>query len=399
MSHKHHRRHRIHRGALPPGAPPGTLSVHPGARPSRVRVMAYGPDGLTERAVADLKEIAALAEKSPVVWVDVDGLGDLEVVCRLGEIFHLHPLALEDVLNVHQRPKVDQYGQHLFLVARMPSWNHGLETEQLSIFLGRNFVITLQDALPGDCLEPVRQRIRNGTGRVRQLGPDYLVYSILDAVTDSHFPILEQLGEELETIEDAILATPDPSHVSRLHGLKRDLLAIRRVCWPFRDALQTLLRDRQAEGDLIREETRVYVRDCYDHATRIIEWIENYRELSADLMNLYLTRLNNHMNEVMKVLTVFATIFTPLMFIASVYGMNFSSDVSPWNMPELRWYFGYPISLALMLVVAVALLYFVYKRGWLAPFNPAGVMSQSTGVPPPAATHVDADTTVVDRQD
>jgi magnesium transporter len=395
MSHKHHRRHRIHRGALPPGAPPGTLSVHPGARPSRVRIMAYGPEGLTERTVADPKEIAALADKSPVVWVDVDGLGDLETVRRLGEIFHLHPLALEDVLNVHQRPKVDQYGQHFFLVARMPSWNHGLETEQLSIFLGRNFVITLQDALPGDCLEPVRQRIRNGTGRIRQLGSDYLVYSILDAVTDSHFPILEQFGEELETIEDAILATPDPSHVARLHGLKRDLLAIRRVCWPFRDALQTLLRDRVAEGDLIREETRVYMRDCYDHATRIIEWIENYRELSADLMNLYLTRLNNHMNEVMKVLTVFATVFIPLTFITSIYGMNFSPDASPWNMPELRWYMGYPAIMLVLLVVGVALVYFFFRKGWLAPLNPARVMSPAR-VPPPAAPKRPADTTVVD---
>jgi magnesium transporter len=308
-----------------------------------------------------------------MLWVDVDGLGDADTVRSLGEIFNLHPLALEDVLHVFQRPKLEQYGEHYFLVARMASLNDHLETEQLSIFLGKDFVLTFQDSLPGDCLDPVRNRIRKSLGRIRQYGPDHLVYALLDAVVDSHFPVLEHYGERLDVLEDRILEAATTRSISQVHTIKRDLLTLRRAIWPLRDALHSLLRD---DIPMVTEETRVYLRDCYDHTVRLIEMIETYRELCADLVDLYLSSVNNRMSEVMKVLTVFSSIFIPLTFIVGVYGMNFDTSVSRWNMPELLWPFGYPLVLAFMLAVAVAFLVFFHRKGWLAPMNPKNVPRQ-----------------------
>ncbi len=360
---KNRRQGRVHHPDHKPGTPPGTLTVDPAAHPPQIRVVAYDSADVDEQELSDVKQLLPLLGKRAVLWVDVDGLGNADVVRQLGEMFGLHPLALEDVMHVHQRPKVDQFGEHCFLVTRMPSRNGQVESEQLSIFLGKNFVLTFQDSLPGDCLDGVRQRIRSGAGRFRQRGPDYLVYSMLDAVVDSHFPLLEKIGDELETLEDVILEAPTAAHMTRLHTIKRDMLAMRRICWPMRDALQVLVR-----GDMpnVADETRLYLRDCYDHITRIIEWIENYRELCADLKDLYLSALNKRLGEVMKFLTMFTTVFIPLTFICSIYGMNFvGGESSPWNMPELRWYLGYPLVLLLMVVVTVLMFWFFIRKGWL----------------------------------
>jgi magnesium transporter len=358
---KSRRRRRRSRRA-PPGASPGLLFVDPEAPRPTMAVLSYGPGELEECPSAQPADLAALLGRRAVTWVDVDGLGDAGLVRDLGECFGLHRLALADVVHTHQRAKVERYEQHLFIVLRMLKPGERLDTEQLSIFLGRDFVLTFQEGIPGDCLEPVRERIRRGVGRIRGAGPDYLTYALLDAVIDGYFPLLEAHGERLEALEDEVIHRPDGDCIARIHDIKRDLLTLRRAVWPLRDALGVLLRETP---DVIAPETRPYLRDCYDHCVQIIDLVETYRELGSGLMDVYLSSLSNRMNEVMKVLTIIATIFIPLSFIAGVYGMNFSPQASPLNMPELDWYWGYPFALALMGVVALGLLCYFWRKGWL----------------------------------
>lgn len=345
-----------------PGVAPGTLTFDPEAQHSAIRVMAYGPEGVEEREIQDSGELQALLAKWPVTWVNVEGLGDGKTIQRIGEIFKLHALALEDVVNTHQRPKVDQYGDQYFIVTRMLSGDGPLESEQLSLFFGERFVLTFQERTGGDCLDPVRERIRLGRGRIRTAGPGYLTYAIVDAVVDHYFPVLERYGERLQELEEQVLADPSKESVLEIQAVRRDLLAIRRAVWPLREAINTLVRDA---SPLITDETRLFLRDAYDHSIQLIDLLENHRELAAGLMEFYLSSLAQRTNDVMRVLTIIATIFIPLTFIAGVYGMNFDPTVSPWSMPELRWYLGYPFSLVLMLAVAVGLLFFFRRKGWL----------------------------------
>lgn len=372
----------------PPGTAPGTLIADPEAPKPVVSVMAYGAgssggaDGLnTEKNPATLDDIRTLrmetmAGKHRVLWVNVDGLGDTSVVQGLGEIFGLHKLALEDVLSVHQRAKVDQFPDNMFIVLREPQLNpngdicptsaSGLnvpdhfDSDQVSMFLGKDFVITFQEKR-GDCFDPVRSRIRSCRGKVCQAGPDYLIYSIIDAVVDAYFPVLEKFGERLEDLEDTAVERPTQGTVHDIHMVKRELLVMRRSIWPAREALGTLVRDH---SPLIADETRVYLRDAYDHLVQLIEILENYRELGSDLMDIYLSAMSNRMNEVMKVLTVIATIFMPLSFIVGIYGMNFDTK-HPLNMPELEWRYGYLFVWIVILATAGGLLGFFYRRGWL----------------------------------
>ncbi len=381
--HRRKRRYSPRATRTRPGTPPGTLLAVPGAPPPTARVLCYCGERYLERTLADVNELPALLSQWPVTWVNVEGLGDAELVGRLGEVFHLHRLALEDVLNTHQRAKVEHYDTHLFIVAQMaaaaqpavgPAATSGspaesgaappiaLDTEQLSLFLGRNFVVTFQEGRPGDPFEPLRERVRHGVGRVRQAGADYLAYSLLDAVIDGYFPVLEGLGERLEALEDEILVRAERHTVSEVHEVKRELLMLRRATWPLREALNTLIRD---ECPLIAAETRVYLRDCYDHVVRIIDFVETYRELGADLTDLYLSSISQRLNEIMKVLTMIATIFIPLTLISGIYGMNFNTQASPLNMPELNWVFGYPFALLLMALIAGGLLLWFRRRGWL----------------------------------
>ncbi len=346
----------------PPGAPPGTLIPDPEAPQPIIRVIAYGPEALTEQDVSSPRQVRDFLSTWPVVWVNVEGLGDATVISQLGDIFGLHRLALEDVINVHQRAKVEQYGEYYFIVTRMVMLHEQLETEQVSLFLGRNFVLTFQEGLPGDCLEAVRNRLRKGQTRIRETKTDYLAYALLDAVVDSYFPILEEYGEQLERLEQELLTRPTTDTVIRIHDIKRDLLTLRRVIWPQREALNMLLRD---EVPLITHETQLHLRDCYDHTVQLIDLVETYRELSSDMTDVYLSSISNRTNEIMRVLTVIATIFIPLTFIAGIYGMNFNTEVSPWNMPELKWYWGYPFSLLVMALVALMQLAFFWRRGWI----------------------------------
>jgi magnesium transporter len=360
----HRQRKPLFRRRTAPGAEPGTLVADPTAAKPVVRLIAYGPQEVDERKLcnlSDLDQIPQIMERQPVTWVNVDGLGDATIIARLGEIFKLHPLALEDVMNTHQRSKVEQYGDHLFIVARMIERGPQFETDQLGMFLGKKFVVTFQH-LPGDCLDPLRASIRSARGIIRDSGPDYLAYAILDGVVDSYFPILEAFGEEIEALEDEIIEKAGRGVISRTHQVKSKLLVLRRAVWPLREALHVLVRD---PIPIIQESTRVYLRDCSDHTFQLIDLLETYRELASDLLELYHSSLSNRMNEIMQVLTVIATIFIPLTFIVGVYGMNFDTARSPWNMPELKWYWGYPVIWGLMIAIAGGLLYFFGRKGWL----------------------------------
>ena len=350
----------FHRQTLP-GAVPGTLEVDPGAPFPKIHVIGFSADRMEEKQVTDLTELPAFLETWPVTWVNVDGIGDSATLLALADIFQIHKLALEDVVHVHQRSKVDEYDNNLFIVARMASYvGNKLETEQLSIFLGDGYIMTFQER-EGDCLDPVRDRVRKGKGRIRHSGADYLAYAILDAVVDAWFPVLEDFGEVLESLEESILKKPDSPTISSIHRVKRDLLEVRRTVWPTRETLNSLMR----EDDFIQADIHLYLRDCYDHVIQIIDMIESYRDMASGLMEFYLSSVSNRMNEVMKVLTIIATIFIPLTFMAGIYGMNFNPEVSPWNMPELNWKYGYPVFWVLMIGVGGIMVLFFRRRGWL----------------------------------
>jgi len=336
------------------------MAVDTEAPPPVIRVMAYSPENLEEREIRDLESIPELLEKWPVTWINVDGLGHEPTIRRLGEIFDLHRLAIADVVNVYQRAKVEDYPGCLFIVTRMVLDEGELHSEQISMFLGKNYVLTFQER-PGDCLDPVRERIRKGAGRIRQAGPDYLAYAILDAVVDHYFPVLEEYGERLEDLEDTVITRPTSGIVSRVHKIRRELLSIRRAVWPKREAVNSLMRE---STPLVTDETRLYLRDVYDHAVQVIDLVENYRDIASGLMEAYLSSVSNRMNEIMKVLSVFATIFIPLTFIAGIYGMNFD------DMPELHWKFGYPLALGFMVVIAVVMLAFFRRAGWFGGGSP-----------------------------
>lgn len=343
-----------------PGAHPGSVVADPSAPKPRISLFAFNGGDCVKVIVENVDDIRQYLGKDRIVWVNVDGLGDASIIEAVGRIFDLHALALEDVVNVHQRAKVEDYEDHLFIVARMPRLDGNFETEQLSLFLGTDFIVTFQER-QGDCLDPVRERLRRSKGKIRSLGPDYLAYALLDAVIDNYFPILELFDERTNELELRVAASPEKQIFPEIHRLRGDLFLLKRTIWPHQDALRTLARD----ANLIRAETRIFLRDCYDYTAQIVELVETYREACAHLQDFYVNSLSQRMNEIMKVLTIIATIFMPLSFVAGVYGMNFASDVSPWNMPELHWYYGYPFSLLLMAGIAAILLAYFWHKGWL----------------------------------
>ncbi|HYG64910.1 MAG TPA: magnesium/cobalt transporter CorA [Thermoanaerobaculia bacterium] len=353
-----------------PGTAPGTLrpleEPGPGAEPLRVTVMDYGPQGLVEKAIDKVEDLAAFHKTPSVTWINVEGLNDLPFLEGLGKLFGFHPLALEDVLNCGQRPKVEDYGSYHFIVLKSlrlkpdgkdkdkEKDQDGLELEQISFFLAGNFVITLQQ-FHGDSFDAVRERIRRGKGQIRRMGPDYLAYALIDALVDEFFPVLESYGERIEALEDALVTDPTTETLHEIHQVKRDLLLLRRTAWPERDLLNSLLHE---ESDIIRPEVQVFLRDCYDHTIQVIDMIETYRDLAAGLLDVYLSSASNRLNEVMKVLTIISTIFIPLSFVASLYGMNFT------HMPELDEPWGYPAVLAVMFVTGVSMVVYFKRKKW-----------------------------------
>ena len=356
-----HRRPATATRRAPPGSPPGTLVADPNAAAPELHAYAFGPGNLDEYDIVNLKDVEGILGARPVLWLDVVGLGDAEIVEEIGDLFGIHSLALEDILNVHQRPKTEDYKDHTFAVLRIPVGETVFETEQLSIFVGDNFVISFRER-PGNCLDPVCNRVRRDGSSIRAQGADYLAYALIDAVIDSYFPIIERLGEQIESIEDAMTLRNDETLLPEVHRLRHELLALRRAVWPLRDMTHSLSTSRtSAFGD----QTAFFLRDCYDHTIQLIDLVENYRDQLSILIELHLSAVNMRMNEIMKVLTIIATIFMPLGFIASVYGMNFNRENSPWNMPELDWYLGYPFALGIMGAVALGMVFFFWSKGWI----------------------------------
>lgn len=307
-----------------------------------------------------------MCKSQPITWVNVSGRGDAELIRQVGEIFGLHPLAMEDLMNLHHRPKVEEYEDHVFLVSQLFSPGPDIVPEQIALFLGKDFVLSFQET-PGDCFGPLRERIRQGKGRVRTAKADYLFYALLDAIVDQFFPVLERYGESLEAIEEKVVTAPDSRQIATLHDMKRGLLTIRRAIWPHREMLNAMIRD---ENPQISDDTRLYLRDVYDHTINLIDIVEMYRDIASGLVDVYISSVSAKLNEIMKVLTIISTIFMPLSFIASVYGMNFDRSASAWNMPELGWGFGYLLSLMMMASIAVGLLVFFRLKGWLGERPP-----------------------------
>ncbi len=347
--------------AASPGASPGTLTIDPQAHPSKVRVIAYGPKTYKEEEIVDIEQLADIYTSSPKLWVDIVGLGTADTIRTIGRLFDLHPLVLEDMIHVQQRPKIEEYDDYNFIVVRTLQEVENPTTEQLAIVLKKDCVITVQER-PGDCLDPVRTRLRSDRGRHRSYGSDYMAYSIIDAVIDYYAPHLDWYSERIEKLEHHVLDNPEQVSPGEIYDLKHSLLGLRRILLPMRDAIGRLYRD---DVPLFSKQVDPYLRDCYDHAVRLIENLEVCREGAVSLLDLHLSTMSHRMNEVMKVLTIIATIFIPLSFITGLYGMNFDPKISRWNMPELSLPWGYPAALGVMLFIAVLLLFYFRRKGWL----------------------------------
>jgi magnesium transporter len=348
------RRRRVAR--VRPGTPPGTLLPADGAGPTKISVLTWTRAAASYEDVPNVDAALALIAPGAITWINVDGLGDVGILAKLGERFGLHPLALEDVLNVPQRPKVERYDKHMFVVMRtMRLADDAVVEEQVSLFFGADWLITVQERSDGDCFGPVREAIRAGRGRARESGADYVAYLILDSVVDAYFPVIEHFGERMQALETAALHEPTEEVLVDMQRMRHELLALRRAVWPMREELGILLRD---ESPLISAETRLFLRDVYDHAVQALEIVESLRETAVSVMEVYLSVQNQHLNETMKVLTIIATLFIPLTFIASIYGMNFR------HMPELEWRYGYAWALGLMMVTAVGLIGYFRRKGW-----------------------------------
>ena len=329
--------------------------------PCKIFVTTYDAERFEEREACDPAALNTLLQSWRVVWIDVDGLGNGETIEGIAKQFNIHHLVVEDILAAHQRAKLEQYGKNFFLVTHLIPDKDVIEPKQISIYIGKNFVLSFQDEAE-DGLKAVRERIRNEQSLIRAHGSDYLVYAIVDTVIDSYFPVLEKLGERLEDLEDLVIENPTRESIAQIHVIKRELLILRRAVWPLREAINSLLRDGTS---ILGEEAILHLRDSYDHAVRVLDFIETYREVGADLMDVYLSSVSNRMNEVMKVLTIITTIFTPPMLIASIYGMTFDPNISPFNMPETKWYYGYPLALAVMLLSAFGMMTFLRWKGFL----------------------------------
>ncbi len=340
------------------GSPPGSL-VYTGRTKEEVEILIldYNEEGYKEIKVKEIEEIIPYKNTSTITWINITGLHRVEIIEKIGKHYGIHPLVLEDILNINQRPKIEDFGDYMFIVVRMLSYNkenHSIESEQISIVFGKNFVFTFQEK-KGDVFEPIKERIRNDKGLIRKRGSDYLTYSLIDIIVDNYFIILEEIGEEIEEMEEKVVLDPSPKIVRSIHKLKRNLIVLRKSIWPLREVLGIL---EKIESPLIKN-LSMYFRDIYDHTIQIIDTLETYRDLAAGLLDIYLSSLSNRTNEIMKVLTIIGTIFIPLTFITGIYGMNFR------YMPELKWKLGYPLVLSVMLAIGIIMLIYFRKKKWL----------------------------------
>jgi magnesium transporter len=355
----HRRRRREHRPS--PGEPPGSLAPAPYAHPTHLHLLAYDADRLIDHQTQDMADVEERVRGVANAWLDVAGLRDIDTIRAIGQHYCLHPLTLEDIVQVVQRPKVDIYEGYLFVVLRLPHFDKGLATEQLAIVLGTDFVVTFCERQSG-CFDAVRQRLTQVHSRMRSRRVDYLAYALIDALIDAYFPILEHYGERIDQLEEQVVERETDGLVSQIHGLRRAVMELRRAIWPLREVLNVLTREGTP---YVQPETRVFLRDCSDHVSQLLDMIEIDREVTATLLDLHLSSLSTRMNEIMKVLTIIATIFIPLGFVASLYGMNFDPQASPYNMPELHWRFGYFYALAVMAAMACGMLGYFLAKGWI----------------------------------
>jgi magnesium transporter len=348
-----------------PGTIPGTIIIDENAEFPIIHLIDYNRDNFVRKQIENPEDCLNYLDNESVSWVDLQGLGNQDILQRVGSVFELHPLVLEDVVNMVERPKVEDYEDQLVFIARMvvpKEQTFGFYSEQVSLVLGKNYLLTVQEEPEHDCFEGVRTRIEKNRGMIRRQGSDYLAYALLDAIVDGFFPVLERYGEQIEDLEEEVIVEPTQRTLQKIYKIRQELLQLRRAIWPQRDAINSLIRDG---SELISEEVRIYLRDCYDHAVQVMDMVETYRELASGLMDVYLSAVSNKMNEIMKLLTVVSAIFIPLTFVAGIYGMNFNPEKSPYNMPELNWYWGYPVCLAVMAAIAASLLFLFWRRGWL----------------------------------
>ncbi len=342
------------------GLPPGTL-VHIGERKAeevKITIMDYDQTAFQEKEVQTIEECFPFKETPTVTWINIDGLHQVDIIEKIGGHFGIHPLIQEDILHTGQRPKMEDFDTYILVILNMLHYDekaHTVKTEQISIILGPNFVISFQE-MEGDVFNPLRERIRTGKGRIRRMGVDYLAYSIIDSVVDHYFILLEKCGEQIELLEEELALNPQPETLQAIHDLKQEIIFLRKSVWPLREVINGLER---VESALIHDDISMYLRDLYDHTIQVIDSVETYQDILSGMIDLYLSSVSNKMNEVMKVLTIFASIFIPLTFMAGVYGMNFEF------MPELKMRWAYPALWGAMITVAVGLLTFFRRRKWL----------------------------------
>jgi magnesium transporter len=342
------------------GLPPGTL-IHIGERKLksvRITVMDYDENSFQEKQVVKIEDCFEFKKTPTVTWINIDGLHDVEIIERIGKQYDFHPLVLEDILHTGQRPKFEDLENYIYIVLMMLRFDDESQTvisEQVSLVLGPNYVISFQENI-GDVFEQIRERIRNSKGKIRQMGSDYLMDSLLDAIVDGYFLIMEKLGEKIELMEDELVSDTTEKTLQLIHNMKREMVGLRKSVWPLRELISGLER---SESDLIRDTTNVYLRDVYDHTIQVIDTVESFRDMVSGMLDIYLSSISNRMNAVMKVLTIIATIFIPLTFIAGVYGMNFK------NMPELKWRYGYFGVWVVMVIVTGGMLFYFKKKKWL----------------------------------
>ena len=342
------------------GLPPGSI-VHIGDKKTekiKISVMDYSIGKFDEKEVKKVEDCFQFKRKPSTTWINVDGLHDVETIEKLGKCFDIHPLVMEDIVNTDQRPKMEDFENYIFFVLKMlyiDDKTHEIQSEQVSLILGQNYVISFQEKV-GDVFNAVRERIRKGKGRIRKMGADYLAYSLIDAIVDNYFIILERIGEKVETIEQDVVSNPQPEILQKIYNLKREMIYLRKSVWPLREVINGLMRE---ESKLIKKGTHIYLRDLYDHTVQVIDTIETFRDMISGMLDIYMSSVSNKMNEVMKVLTIFAAIFIPLTFIAGVYGMNFH------NMPELSLPWAYPAVWIVIILVGVSLLIYFKHKKWI----------------------------------
>jgi magnesium transporter len=339
-----------------PGSPvyTGTKKSHS----TKITVMEFNKKGFSERALKKAGECSAFKGKESVSWINVDGVHEQEKIAEIGACLGLHPLVIEDIADTNQRPKLEDSEECVCIILKMLYFDKEKKeviAEQVSLVLGENFVVSFQEK-EGDVFDHVRERIRENKGKIREMGADYLAYCLIDAIVDNYFVILEELGEEIEKLEEKLVKKPRPETLKVLHNLKREMIFLRKSVWPLREVIASLERDG---SELVKKGTVIYLRDVYDHTIQVIETIETFRDMLSGMLDIYLSSMSNRMNEIMKVLTVIATIFIPLTFITGIYGMNFE------NMPELEWTYGYFGILAVMLVIGLVMVYYFKRSKWL----------------------------------